>query len=239
MSSKVFFYWVLFIGITLGGVIFGWPGETPTYRMPIWLPSGPSDSSLAADWLQKPSQSIRFSEFKEKTFAATWSFVTYLQVVMQDPENEPQFLIHLGRDGLGNIFFTWWAIGGTDGIVPWPESWLRPSVNRSAEIDPAGFLIVKTRQEIPYPFKSGLIAMILSLILICLLYNKIGTDSRLLVRFPVTLLPESKAKEDEKNGEKEKTVPAPAADTPSVVTSKYLIKRKGTKPRRYSGAGNS
>lgn len=163
MSVRTLGYWAVFLGLTIAGLFFGWPGETPTYRLPVTLPAASvRDEGLVPRWLSNPGGPMSPEEFQRRRFLSAWSFVvSRVSWIGADPGENQEQLVNLGFDGQKIS----WTAQSVLSFLPFEVRWLKPIAIKSAEVDPAGFLVVTTKPDWKHTFKTVFLGLILGVVI--------------------------------------------------------------------------
>lgn len=138
MRGKTVLIIVVELVMAVFGLLLGWEWakplpQPPSHEMAVWLPMGPEDKGLAADWLSQQAtvqkwQGIEVGEFQSRHFEAILSLVSKRSVIYGDYSGVGPYLTYFGRDAQRQI----WA--AEEPISRWlPVSQLPPQPYRSED----------------------------------------------------------------------------------------------------------
>lgn len=187
MSVRTLIYWLIPIILTVAGLVYGWPGETPTFTRKVWLPDPEvqRDPTLVNQWLQHPAGPWGLDDFKEKSergrYKSVWILTTPLVDItkpaywpsVSSPGNSWQVL-YLGRQGSQTIESVTVDVGSQ--LSPL-ETWTRPIGIGAVEIEGQN-LTIRTIPDGFYPFKLAAILLVVGLAVDVILGLNYGNSAR-------------------------------------------------------------
>lgn len=159
MACRKIAYWLIIVVLVVGALVYGFPRETPTFRIPIWMPnSGTVDDALAKKWFENPSQRTTLEDFKSKKFSRILVMTSASLNLARGVYSTDSHVVYLGSFFTSGGIPEWASIPVAD-LIPWTETWTRAIAVGTTRIDPAGFVVVETAADYWYTFRLFLMAL--------------------------------------------------------------------------------
>lgn len=167
MSVRTLVYWLTVIALTVGGFVYGWPRERPTFTREIWMPDPEikRDPALVSQWLENPAGPWGFADFRQKgerrQYKSVWVLTTPVGTITEKASDDWRVL-YLGSQGGQTIESATFAVGDHISLF---ETWTRPVSIASARLE-GSTLIIQTGFDPTYTVKVTVGSLALGLVIV-------------------------------------------------------------------------